>query len=177
MMREEIAIKRGMLSDLCSICHENFQQGEEERILTCSHFFHSKCIALFEWHACRRKKGHLLDGGYTCPFCRAPYYETKRTSVGVVIHLNSCSLKIGALVRGWLARKEIYHRYRKDLIGPNSALAQRFRKYIGKEVEHISNTLLQKIDVDYMYMERIIYESDQSIATSRDIFSEILVRS
>lgn len=43
----------------CSVCHEDFEDGEELRQLKCSHFFHSQCID--RW----------LAGHDTCPLCNS----------------------------------------------------------------------------------------------------------
>ena len=42
----------------CSICLDNFKEGEKISILKCSHIFHDKCI------------GDWLDTQFTCPLCR-----------------------------------------------------------------------------------------------------------
>ena len=42
----------------CSICLDDLDNGEENRILQCGHVFHKACVA--EW----------LKNYYTCPYCR-----------------------------------------------------------------------------------------------------------
>ena len=44
----------------CSICFEQFKEGEYKRTLTCKHEYHKKCID--KW---------INKGNYSCPICRA----------------------------------------------------------------------------------------------------------
>ena len=46
--------------EMCAICVDEFEDGEDVRILPCSHIFHSKCID--EW---------LSNYSSLCPLCKA----------------------------------------------------------------------------------------------------------
>ncbi len=52
-------VKDNLLETSCSICIDNFQLGEYQRTLCCSHVFHKKCID--RWF-----KKNKTD----CPMCR-----------------------------------------------------------------------------------------------------------
>ena len=47
-----------ILDNSCSICLDNFEEGENIHTLKCNHSFHDKCIE--DW----------LDTQFTCPLCR-----------------------------------------------------------------------------------------------------------
>jgi len=47
-----------LIESTCSICLDNFIEGEKVRILKCKHEFHCDCIELW------------MQGHGTCPICR-----------------------------------------------------------------------------------------------------------
>jgi len=55
-------------SQACSVCWEDFTEGEEVRLLECGHFFHSPCIV--PW----------LELHGTCPVCRKELSSSQKQS-------------------------------------------------------------------------------------------------
>jgi len=50
--------------DSCSICLDEYVAGDKIRCLSCTHAFHSRCIA--KW---------LIERSATCPLCKTDLYE------------------------------------------------------------------------------------------------------
>ncbi|KAJ4859098.1 ring finger domain-containing protein [Trichoderma breve] len=64
----------------CSICTEDFTEGEDMRVLPCNHTFHPNCID--PW---------LINVSGTCPLCRLdlrPEAETNEGDIGMATALN-----------------------------------------------------------------------------------------
>lgn len=61
----------------CSICTEDFQIGEDQRVLPCDHRFHPECID--PW---------LLNVSGTCPLCRIDLRPTDASTGGVEMDAN-----------------------------------------------------------------------------------------
>ncbi|KAL7781970.1 hypothetical protein V8C43DRAFT_214834 [Trichoderma afarasin] len=64
----------------CSICTEDFTEGEDMRVLPCNHTFHPNCID--PW---------LINVSGTCPLCRLdlrPEAETHEGDIGMATALN-----------------------------------------------------------------------------------------
>ncbi|EHK24399.1 uncharacterized protein TRIVIDRAFT_115816, partial [Trichoderma virens Gv29-8] len=64
----------------CSICTEDFTEGEDMRVLPCNHTFHPNCID--PW---------LINVSGTCPLCRLdlrPEAETHEGDIGLATALN-----------------------------------------------------------------------------------------
>merc|ERR1711933_36744 len=61
--REEKDHDMNICQDTCSICLEEYDQGECIRVLPCGHTFHSSCI--FPW---------LTERSPTCPLCKAYFH-------------------------------------------------------------------------------------------------------
>lgn len=62
----------------CSICTEDFEVGQDQRVLPCDHRFHPECVD--PW---------LLNVSSTCPLCRVDLRpQTSRTSAEVDEHGN-----------------------------------------------------------------------------------------
>lgn len=57
----DISSRSEIESKSCPICMENFNEGENIRLLHCGHYFHFNCIN--NW---------LMNYGNTCPYCREP---------------------------------------------------------------------------------------------------------
>jgi len=53
----------------CSICTEDFERGQDQRVLPCDHRFHPECVD--PW---------LLNVSGTCPLCRVDLRQRSRTS-------------------------------------------------------------------------------------------------
>ena len=53
-------------AEACSICLDDFVQGEEVKTLPCLHHYHTRCVG--EW---LRRQGR----GVECPVCKTPVFE------------------------------------------------------------------------------------------------------
>merc|ERR1712176_1321368 len=71
LFREEKDHDMNICQDTCSICLEEYEQGECIRVLTCGHTFHSSCI--FPW---------LTERSPTCPLCKAYFHAVPSKGEG-----------------------------------------------------------------------------------------------
>lgn len=81
---------------ICPICLLAFLASSgQERLLSCSHLFHSQCLRSLEKFA---------GGIKVCPICRTSNYQTQLTSLGSENNKIYSTCMIQSLIRGYLAR-------------------------------------------------------------------------
>ena len=92
--------------EMCAICVDEFEDGEEVRVLPCNHIFHSKCID--EWLSnysslCPLCKANIRDGLHTnqhvTPLNDIPEDTSSFSSDGSDIHLTGPTENYGTVVR------------------------------------------------------------------------------
>lgn len=94
---------------VCSICLGGFH-CEEQVILSCSHYFHKKCLASYEKHSGQRK----------CPLCRATNYQTSNFYEGAKNYLNRQATRLQAALRMKFARDKFLERLVSENYVPKS---------------------------------------------------------
>ena len=62
-MIDDNNVKQNVVDEKCSICMEEYQNGERKNILPCTHIFHKKCVV--KW----------LSQNVACPLCRGVVEE------------------------------------------------------------------------------------------------------
>lgn len=122
-------------SSHCSICFEplSLTMNQGQIILSCSHVFHELCFKQFEKLTRRQQwsEGNYFTSVLACPECRQTHYHKKVYYAGKALAQRNAIIKIQAIVRGFLARKQ----YLKIRLNANA----KFREnYIKEKLQKLS---------------------------------------
>jgi hypothetical protein len=98
-LRHDMSLKRSDYRLPCPICADVYKINDQV-LLSCSHVFHSKCLASFE---------RLSGREPTCPLCREKNYEKKRVHDSEPIYRANCATLIQKRWRGHQGRKVYAH--------------------------------------------------------------------
>ena len=88
--------RQDLATQPCSICMEQLASAAQT-MLSCSHVFHSACLASFERYVCAGRR--------TCPVCRKEHYEKRQIEQGALAVNDGAARVIQALLRGWMTRR------------------------------------------------------------------------
>ncbi|KXJ28215.1 RING finger protein 32 [Exaiptasia diaphana] len=142
----------------CVICKEDFGI-QQQVLLSCSHVFHRTCLEAFE----------KFSGRKTCPMCRKEQYQKRVIHEGAKEYRIKCAIKIQAAWRGYV----VYSWYTnlRQTIPPNDpGLRKRFYE---DKLQSITDRLLCSTEASSQSVDRLMSEIDESIASSRNIMSQV----
>eukprot|EP00741_Cyanophora_paradoxa_P012705 tig00020616_g12275.t1 len=153
---ERRAAERGREDVECPICREEFDD-REQILLSCSHVFHKSCLAAFERHA--RIK--------SCPMCRKESYQKRVIQDGAEHFRERCTIKLQAVVRGFLARR----RYARATKGVVPADVRARKKWAAQQLGLLSDDLLRAVHDEGRAVDWLLSDIDASVARARAVFA------
>jgi len=139
----------------CPICMENLG-ADDQVILSCSHVFHKACLRSFE----------VFSQSKVCPLCRRESYEKRLFPEGRLIYYHECALKLQALYRGHLARKE--YAKLQELYPPQDP--NRRKKFFEKKLGKLTDSYVKEQEETEDEIEKLFSEIDKTLKKSRKLF-------
>ena len=152
--------RQDLATQPCSICMEQLASAAQT-MLSCSHVFHSACLASFERYVCAGRR--------TCPVCRKEHYEKRQIEQGALAVNDGAARVIQALLRGWMTRR----RFRRELAryyAEGGGEAGRRHGFFAQRIGGVSDRLLAALDERQDSVDSLLAQLDDSVANSRATF-------
>lgn len=143
----------------CPICMNGFSHGHEI-LLSCSHIFHHHCLTAFE--------NFMKINERSCPICRAPDYQKRKTQLGSKAYKVVCIKKIQSLWRGYCARKQFYQ-LRKQFYRKGEGNTRLRQQFYQKEFTSYTNSMIHEIDHRDSKIDQMFRSTDVLIQQNRQL--------